>query len=177
MQSGGRLKIESWLPEYQFVERHSLLIDAPADRVYDAIRRADFARSFFVKALFFLRGLGRKPHAVRLGNMEGFTILEEDRPREIVVGLEGPFWKPTCVLRKTTAETFRETQRGGTARAAWNFHVAREGSKTRLFTETRVNVVDDASRRKFRAYWMVVRPFSGFIRHMMLRAIRDEARQ
>lgn len=169
------MKLEEWLPEYQFVERHSILIDAPADRVFDSIRRTDLSRSLIVKLLFALRGIGRKPRAVRVGSVQGFTLLEEDRPRELVIGLEGPFWKPNCKLRDTTTETFREPQPHGTARGAWNFAVAPEGARTRLSTETRVRVVDAPSRRKFRAYWFIVRPFSGLIRRLMLRAIRDEA--
>lgn len=169
------MRIESWLPEYQFVERHSILIDAPADRVFHSIRRADLARSWVVKLLLALRGMTIRPRAVRIGDMEGFTVLEEDAPRELVIGLEGPFWKPACKLRATTTETFREPQPRGVARAAWDFVVSPEGGRTRLSTETRVNVVDAPSRRRFRAYWFFVRPFSGLIRRMMLRSIRFEA--
>jgi hypothetical protein len=46
--------------------------------------------------------------------------------------------------------------------------------RTVLTTETRVACGDPASRAKFRAYWTVVRPFSGLIRILMLRAVRRE---
>ena len=42
-------------------------------------------------------------------------------------------------------------------------------------TETRVHVADPAARRAFRRYWLVVRPFSGLIRILYLRAVRRRA--
>ena len=52
---------------------------------------------------------------------------------------------------------------------------AAAGGATRLTTETRVLCADAGSRRRFRVYWAVVRPGSGLIRRMMLRAVRREA--
>ena len=46
---------------------------------------------------------------------------------------------------------------------------------TTLSTETRVLATDEASRRAFRRYWLVIRPFSGLIRRVWLRAIRQRA--
>ncbi len=44
-----------------------------------------------------------------------------------------------------------------------------------LSTETRVHVADPPARRKFRRYWFVIRPFSGLIRILLLRAARRRA--
>ncbi|MFJ9845036.1 hypothetical protein ACIRYZ_32245 [Kitasatospora sp. NPDC101155] len=44
-----------------------------------------------------------------------------------------------------------------------------------LSTETRVFATDEATRRKFRTYWLVIRPASGLSRKSMLRAIRRRA--
>jgi hypothetical protein len=49
------------------------------------------------------------------------------------------------------------------------------GGGTRLSTETRIWCLDPASRRSFRRYWFVVRPFSGLIRIALLRAVAREA--
>src|SRR5688500_7344377 len=103
-----------------------------------------------------------------------FCILAEDPPWEIVLGIEGPFWKPSCKLTPVDAESFRRPVPRGTARAAWNFAVERRGDGTALVsTETRVLCAD----WRFRAYWLVVRPFSGLIRRLMLRTIRKEAQR
>jgi hypothetical protein len=41
-----------------------------------------------------------------------------------------------------------------------------------LATETRVRAASPASRRRFRLYWLAIRPFSGLIRHLWLREIK-----
>ena len=61
----------------------------------------------------------------------------------------------------------------GRAHAVWNFRVLPRGEQgSVLSTETRVTCGDPASRARFSRYWLVVRPFSGLIRIVMLRAIR-----
>ena len=44
-----------------------------------------------------------------------------------------------------------------------------------LSTETRVHIPDPAARRKFRRYWRAIRPFSGLIRILVLRAAKRRA--
>ncbi len=57
--------------------------------------------------------------------------------------------------------------------AVWNFTVQEAAAnRTTLSTETRITCGDETSRLKFRAYWLFVRPFSGLIRLVMLRAVR-----
>ena len=70
--------------------------------------------------------------------------------------------------RPTTAQEFETYNRADTCKAVIDFRIT-PGS---LSTETRVHVADPESRRKFGRYWLVVRPFSGLIRLLMLRAAR-----
>ena len=46
-----------------------------------------------------------------------------------------------------------------------------------LSTETRVVLTDEESRRAFRRYWLVIRPWSGLIRRVWLRAIARRAQR
>jgi hypothetical protein len=46
---------------------------------------------------------------------------------------------------------------------------------TELSTETRVQCADAATRRRFRVYWAIVGPASGWIRREILRLIRRTA--
>jgi len=165
--------LDHWLPHCDFVERHSTIVRATPERIYAAIRRADLARHPITRALLAIRGLGRTAKTFNLDSFigDGFGILAEDPPREIVLGVQGPFWKPGCRLHAVTAESFRAPVPAGAARGVWNFLIESDG---RVSTETRVLCADDA-RWKFRLYWLIVRPFSGLIRRMMLRAIRQEA--
>lgn len=166
--------IDVFMPRYDVSEFHETVVTAPRERVFDAIRTADLAANPIAKLLLFLRGMGRKTRT-SLKFHEGFAVAAEDRPHEIVIGLEGPFWKPTCRPRGVTALHFHDPIAPDTARAAWNFATEDAGDgRTRLTTETRVACADDA-RKKFRAYWFFIGPFSALIRRMMLRAIRIAA--
>jgi hypothetical protein len=165
--------IDRLMPHCDFHERHSTLVRATPERAYDAILHANLAGHPVAKVLLFLRGMGRTSRTV-LQFSDGFRVAAQDPPSEIVIGLEGPFWKPACRPRGIDAEGFATPVPRETARAAWNFFIQREGDATRVTTETRVLCSDDA-RTKFRLYWLIVRPFSGLIRRMMLRAIRKEA--
>ncbi|HSI97482.1 MAG TPA: hypothetical protein VK926_03900, partial [Gaiellaceae bacterium] len=73
--------------------------------------------------------------------------------------------------RPKTVEEFVAFDRPDVAKAVIDFRV----EPSLLSTETRVHVPDPGSRRKFRRYWLVIRPFSGLIRILMLRAARRRA--
>jgi hypothetical protein len=187
------LLIDQFLPEYGFAERHEIEVRAPGEAVFAAIRRADLGAALPVRFLLGLRALpgallgfprglrelgSHLTASLRLGDFEkqGFTILAEAPAHELVLGLEGRFWTARGCLRRVDARTFRLPQAPGTARAVWNF-VVHEVSPglTRLSTETRVRCADLMSHRRFGAYWLLIRPWSGLIRRYMLRAIRREA--
>ncbi|MEP7335602.1 MAG: hypothetical protein ABI717_07460, partial [Actinomycetota bacterium] len=59
----------------------------------------------------------------------------------------------------------------GYAKMAFNFRL----EDRVLSTETRVLLTDERSRKLFRRYWIVIRPFSGLIRREWLRAIARRA--
>lgn len=157
--------IDRLMPHCDFVERHATVARATPERIYAAIRRADFASHPIVRALVAMRGIRRS------SIYDMFCVLADDPPRELVLGVQGPFWRPDCKLHPIDAETFTGPVPPNAARAAWNFFIEPDG---RITTETRILCADDA-RTKFRLYWLVIRPFSGVIRRMMLRAIRREA--
>ena len=185
--------IDDYLPEFDVVERHGLVIRATPARVWDALRAADFGRSPLLATLLALRALPSlltAPHRTlrrfrerRAGRLtldtffsRGFVLLEERPDREMLIGLEGRFWTATADLRPTDARRFREALASGLARVAWDFRAEPlPDGCVRLTTETRVRCADAATRRRFRAYWLLVRPGSGLIRGAMLRAIRRAA--
>jgi hypothetical protein len=185
--------IDDYLPEFDVVERHGLVIRATPARVWDALRAADFGRSPLLATLLALRALPslltaprrtlRRLRERRAGRLtldtlfsRGFVLLEERPHREMLIGLEGRFWTATADLRPTDARRFREALASGLARVAWDFRAEPlPDGRVRLTTETRVRCADAATRRRFRAYWLLVRPGSGLIRGTMLRAIRRAA--
>jgi hypothetical protein len=73
-------------------------------------------------------------------------------------------------------DDFRAFDAPGYAKAATNFELSPAGAGTRVRTETRVVGTDAASSRRFRAYWLLIRPGSGIIRHSWLAAIERRVR-
>ena len=61
------------------------------------------------------------------------------------------------------------------ARLALNFSVAQTDQGQTLTTQTRVFCPDDESLRRFRPYWLLIRPASGFIRRRLLQRIARAA--
>ncbi len=171
---------DDFLPVFDVVMRHAVDVAAPAPVVWDALQRADFADAWYVRALLMLRGLRRPGRAERL-TLErliagSFIPLAERPGRAIALGVVGRFWTPSGGRVRVRPAEFQGFATPGYARAVWTFALEPTGpAATRLTTETRVACVDAASRRRFRLYWLVVRPFSGLIRHAMLAAVAREA--
>lgn len=176
--------IDAFLLTYDATERHHLDIHAPIEKVYAAVRELDVSHSRLIRALFMLRGLPafmfsprrtQQPLGLNLTALlkSGFVFLGETLPQEIVLGLIGKFWTASGCIQKLDAAGFQNFSIPGFAKAVWNFSLeSRETEITRLHTETRVLCLDAASRRRFRLYWLFIRPFSGLVRMEMLRAIK-----
>lgn len=186
--------IDDYLPRYDVRERHSLLVHASSTETYAALRSANLAGTPLVRALLALRALpGALGHgragleslrrrgrvSVTLATFEehGFRILAERPPEELLIGLEGQFWRPSGNLCTPPSAVFLTgVPSPGMARAVWNFSLEplADGG-TELRTETRVQCADAATRRRFLPYWLLIRPGSGLIRRTMLQAIRRTA--
>ena len=168
--------LDDLMPQYDVVERHRTIVNAPANVVFGAIREANLAGGWITPALLALRAAPRR--VVRLHDLEraGFRVVAERAPEELVIGLLGRFWTLRGGLcAEVTVETFRAGPPAGQALAGWNFSVTqRPDGSSELRTETRVWCAADA-RWKFRLYWLAVRPGSGLIRRAMLRAIKRHA--
>lgn len=177
--------IESFAPQPDAMEIHTIEIAASETAVYSTLWTINLAGSPVIKGLMTLRSLPeiilhltnrrRPPQKVTLQTLieAGFGQLAEKPGREVVFGVTGRFWRPLDNILPFKRENFYGPVPPGLARAVWNFAV-QEGNigRTVLSTETRVVCGDSASRKKFRAYWLLVGPFSGLIRILMLRAVR-----
>lgn len=173
--------IDEFMPDYDFSEKHETSVRASAEKVFAAVNSTDLRDSWIIRGLFTLRGLGfsrvGKTLTLREMTKDGFAILGERPDEKIVLGLAGKFWKPTGDLQKVDAETFRDFETKGFAKAAWNFALTETGAKGEicLTTETRILCMDDESLASFRFYWNFIKPFSSWIRLEMLRLIKQKA--
>lgn len=179
--------IDGFVPRYDVIEHHEILVQAPAQVAYEAVRRLDLARSRVVLALLAIRGV---PHLLR-GRIRparhldldfllrsGFVLLAEKPGVELVFGVVGEFWRPTSGIRPVDASEFAAFDEPGYAKAAWNLAVI-PGTDTDsvVLTETRVVCTDARARRRFLRYWRVIGPFSALIRRRLLHFVRDDAQR
>lgn len=172
-------ELDTFLPEFQFSERHQLSIRAEPQRVDRALRDVRLAEIRVVRALFALRGLSRVAKArARLLDTRGGVLLADIPGEGLVLGLTGQFWRLRGGRdrRPRSREEFASYVRPDSCKAVVEFRVT-PGPRgaSLLSTETRVHVADAAARRRFRRYWWVVRPFSGLIRILVLRAAKRRA--
>lgn len=168
--------LDDFLPAYEFSERHSTRIDAPPERIDEAVRAVSMADIPVARALWWIRRLGRRtgePRKPFVGAFPG-VVLEDVHGEGVVLGLTGQFWRLRGNLGPPgprTVEDFLAYSQPDVCKAVIDLRVG----PTSLSTETRVHVEDPAARRKFRRYWFVIRPFSGLIRILLLRAARRRA--
>jgi hypothetical protein len=175
--------LEAFAPNPDVADVYQIEVGAPPDVVYRALWTADFGTSPIIGGLLVLRGLRARGTSVRLHELTlqammdaGFGRLAEEPNREIVLGVMGRFWRPTGNVEAFNSGAISQPVPAGMAQGVWNFCVLPQGERvTRLSTETRVTCGDRSSRFKFRLYWLIVRPFSGLIRVIMLRTIRRTA--
>ena len=180
------MKLHELMPGPDVAARYETRVRAPIERTRHAMRDADFSQLPLTRLLMGLRKLGwGQQRAEQAASQEerlraaGFTSIPTGSENEVLLGVVGRFWRPdsgtVCGL---TAEEIIAFEREGFAKAMWNFTVEREAqSVTCLATETRVVAYGAAARRKFRAYWLLVGPFSGLIRREMLRMVKRRAEQ
>jgi hypothetical protein len=175
--------LDAFLPGFEFSERHGLEIRAEPARIDQALREVSIAEIPVARALYLLRGLGRAAFDTRepfLGLARlGSVTLEDVAGEGLVLGLTGRFWRfrgGSGVPRPRTAEEFLSYDRPDVCKAVIDFRIVETGpGRCTVSTETRVHVEDPAARRAFRRYWLVIRPFSGLIRMLFLRAVRRRA--
>jgi hypothetical protein len=155
------------MQEWQFRERHVTRVAAPPERVYESIFPVTAHDILLFRTLTSIRRLGRPAPAsimnapeneplLHLATRTSFRYVAIDPPKEIVV--------ESVIIRPRDAI------------AAMNFLVTPDGrGGSFLSTETRVATVSPSVRRNFAVYWRIIRPGSGIIRVMWLRAIRKRA--
>ena len=181
--------IDEFLPAYDVSEYHAIMVGASVARVYPALRTADFGASLIIRGLFLLRGVtmllqqNSSLQQHRQLTLDGFlsssfVLLGERQEQELLLGLVGRFWTLRGGILRVPPAQFQDFVAPGSAKAVWNFSLVPDAAGgVRLGTETRVLCSDAVSRKRFRRYWTIIRPWSGLIRREMLRTIKRVAEQ
>ncbi len=178
--------LRSLLPEHQFSEQHQIRIDAAPGRVLDMVSRLEVSDFPLAQLFLHLRAVPARlvalagKHSERRVDagfgLHDFIKLGRDDDRELALGLVGKFWEPDGGLVDVQASEFRKFSATGVLKLVMTFVTQPDGAGgTLLTTRTCVHCHDDASRRRFTPYWLLIRIPSGLIRRMMLKRIKQLA--
>ncbi|MFI7638977.1 hypothetical protein [Nonomuraea sp. NPDC049400] len=173
---------DQFVPKPHFAERHHIEIPAARVVVWDAWQQLDLSDPPLVaRFLFGARDvIARLRHGhAHLDLPDTFIPLAEERPVEQVKGVVGTWWTFGADSNRVDVsgrQEFLDFAEPGYGKAIVGMRFEDiGGERTRVTTETRVVCTDEASRRGMARYWPLIRPFSGLIRIMMLRALRSRA--
>ncbi|MFN0158282.1 MAG: hypothetical protein ACKVRP_09460 [Bacteroidota bacterium] len=171
------MPLEHFLSTFHWQSRFSCEADAPPQFCYDAMACSPINVGM-VKLLIRMRGMDAGGTLTEFFRTNGFTILEELPPHQIVVGLIAKPWRWDGGKDCPPAGEWNTDGYGGFAKIVAEFKVEQmDEHRCRLSTETRVRVDERSSRWKFALYWMLVKPFSNLIRRQWLRQAKRLAEE
>lgn len=198
MESKGTpMLLDKYLPKYDFTEVHTIKVKATQEVAYRAVQDTTLEElSCIVRWLFWLRELPEKmvgrntnpmtSKGLMLGEMEqnGFTMIKELPPREVVFGLIVPgkigrVWDRSSGYgsQVANAEEFLAFSSPDYLVVIANLAIQDSGipGVVTVYTESRTMALSERSRKSFRPYWAIIRPWSGLIRRLWLKAIQRRA--
>ena len=179
--------LDRFAPTYHFREVHETRINAPADRVFAAIKSVTPDEIALYKTFTWIRRFGRPaPPGVlnapgRRSILDtavrgGFLFLAEEADREIVIGTLAIRPRGLAIPDRPTPEGYQRLDQAGVAKATMNFLIEPNGAKSsRLVTETRVFATDRGALRTYTPNWLAIYPGSAILRFTWLRAIKSRA--
>jgi hypothetical protein len=180
-------KLDEWMPHWQVGERHTLRIAATPERVFAAIHEVRADEILLFRTLTAIRRCGgtgpesilnapeQKP-LLDVATQTTFLLLENEAPRELVVGTVIAAPRAALAAGRLEPELFRKTLQPGVVLATMNFLVTpHESGGSIVTTETRIYANSSSALRRFGVYWRLIHPGSDIIRRMWLRAIARRA--
>lgn len=170
------------LPGAQFAEGHARVIPAPPERTWQALHALRWRDLRLTVPLMAVRmaAAGRPARGLRDLNRRlvdppsPATPVFEDPPRVSASGMIGRPWtpRPTIGPQVATLDELRAFDEPGWLKYGMEWVLSPlPGDRTLVETVTLCEATDASARRRFTAYWMVIRAFSGLIRRDILAAV------
>ena len=177
--------LDTFMPDYEVVERHRVSIAAPAEIVLIAASEMDLQGSVISRGIFKAREriLGADPDTtlrprglLALVTSLGWGVLAEIPGREIVMGAVTQPWMANVVFRALPADEFAAFHEPDYVKIVWTLRADPLGPAESMFrTETRAVTTDPVSRARFRRYWSFLSPGIILIRWLSLGPLKVEA--
>ena len=197
-RAAGLNSLDAFIPNPDFSERHQRTVQAPAEAAWEAAISVTPAEIRLLAPLMAVRSLphlltGRrtKPHDrgtddvsfLDVFEKEGFLQLHRDTgvadgQAVTIYGAAGRFWSPTgnAPVPLDDAHAFAQHHDARTVKVAFSLQIAGTSTGSVVTTETRIVSADQAARRAFGRYWLIIRGPSGLIRRSWLAAIGRRSR-
>ena len=176
--------LDRFMPEYDVVERHAVIVNAPADVTLAAAMDYSIDRSPIVRLIFKVRAMVLHAETRELPPSGGLIAqtkalgwgeLAAVPGREIVMGAITRPWRAEPTFQSLRQTEFARFDLPGFVKIAWTLSADPLGDGRSVFrTETRAIATDPVSRRRFRGYWARFSPGIWLIRQMSLRPIKSE---
>lgn len=179
--------LDRFMPLYDIVERHHVIVEAPAAVTLETACAFDVMAAPLASAIFKARELamGAKDADVLLprglaaaAQAIGWRVLVELPERELVFGAATRPWEPNPVFRGIAPRDFASFAEPGYVKIAWTLRADPAGQWGSIFrTETRAVATDNVSRDRFRRYWALVSPGVALVRFGMLNPVKRAAEE
>jgi hypothetical protein len=178
------MHLDDVVPEADHVTRQARVIDAPRAVVWEELHRLKLRSLPVTMVLGGVRALPLLLTGKHRGGIDRsfldvipIPVLSSEQPSSVVFGGVLQAWRltggePPPVLDAAGVREFAEP---GWVKVGMDFRLTPAMGGTHLSSETRVVATDDATRRRFDRYWLVVRPGSSGIRHEVLTAVAVKA--
>jgi hypothetical protein len=178
------MHLDDLLPEFDHVTRQARVIDAPRALVWEELHRLQL-RSLPVTMVLgavravpvLLAGKGSGGLSRPFLDVIPIPVLSSEPPSSVVFGGVLQAWRLTGGEQPPSLDAagVRSFAEPGWVRIAMDFRLRPAVGGTHLSSETRVQATDEATRRRFDRYWLVVRPGSSAIRWEVLTAVAIKA--
>jgi hypothetical protein len=173
-----------FIPRPDAYDAHEIMIDAPADAVFDRAANVDVASLPLVRAIFWLRSkvigdapVARAPQGIVAETLGlGWGVLAKEPHRLLVMGAATRPWEKNLTFRSIEPDAFLAFHEPNLVKIVWTLEAEPLGpARTRFRTETRAYATDANARRRFTFYWIAFSLGIHFIRWNMLREVRRQA--
>jgi hypothetical protein len=179
------MDLDDVVPVTDHVTRQSRWINASPETVWTTLHEVTLSglpltvvlsAARFLPVLLSGKGFGHLHDRPFLDVMP-VPLLSSDPPESVVFGGALQAWRLSGGEEPPSldAAALRNFAEPGWVKAAMDFRLTPRGNGTELSSETRVLSTDDATRRRFAAYWVFVRPGSTAIRWEVLTAVQVKA--
>jgi hypothetical protein len=178
------VQLDDVVPQFDHVTRQSRVIDAPRTVVWEELHRLQLHSLPVtlvlgaVRALpLLLTGKGHGGLSRPFLDVIPIPVLSSEPPSSVVFGGVLQAWRLTGGEQppQLDADGVRSFAEPGWVKVGMDFRLTPAMGGTHLSSETRVQATDDATRRRFDRYWLIVRPGSSAIRYEVLTAVAIKA--